>query len=68
MDDGARAAPARHVIGRTLGALIVVIAVLGCVYAYRLTFVQPRTDDAAVHGHWSAQRGADPLVTLFVKV
>lgn len=23
--------------------------------------------DAAVHGHWSAQRGPDPLVTLFVK-
>ena len=24
--------------------------------------------DAKVHGHWSAQRGADPLVTLFLKV
>ena len=23
--------------------------------------------DAALHGHWSAQRGKDPLVTLFVK-
>ena len=23
--------------------------------------------DARVHGHWSAQRGASPLVTLFVK-
>jgi len=23
--------------------------------------------DAAVHGHWSAQRGPQPLVTLFVK-
>ena len=23
--------------------------------------------DAAVHGHWSSQRGASPLVTLFVK-
>ncbi len=23
--------------------------------------------DAAVHGHWSRQRGADPLVTLFVR-
>jgi hypothetical protein len=23
--------------------------------------------DAAVHGHWSAQRGPDPLVTLFLK-
>ena len=25
------------------------------------------TFDAALHGHWSAQRGAEPLVTLFVK-
>jgi len=25
------------------------------------------TFDAAVHGHWSAQRGPDPLVTLFLK-
>jgi hypothetical protein len=24
--------------------------------------------DPKVHGHWSAQRGPDPLVTLFVKV
>jgi len=23
--------------------------------------------DPALHGHWSAQRGRDPLVTLFVK-
>jgi hypothetical protein len=23
--------------------------------------------DAELHGHWSAQRGAEPLVTLFVK-
>ena len=26
------------------------------------------TFDAKVHGHWSAQRGPEPLVTLFVKV
>jgi hypothetical protein len=25
------------------------------------------TFDSAVHGHWSRQRGADPLVTLFVR-
>jgi hypothetical protein len=24
--------------------------------------------DSAVHGHWSAQRGAEPLVTLFLKI
>ena len=23
--------------------------------------------DAKLHGHWSAQRGPDPLITLFVK-
>ena len=23
--------------------------------------------DASLHGHWSAQRGADPLVTLFLR-
>jgi hypothetical protein len=25
------------------------------------------TFDAKIHGHWSAQRGSQPLVTLFVK-
>jgi hypothetical protein len=25
------------------------------------------TPDPKLHGHWSAQRGPDPLVTLFVK-
>jgi hypothetical protein len=25
------------------------------------------TFDPAVHGHWSAQRGPHPLVTLFLK-
>jgi len=24
--------------------------------------------DPRVHGHWSAQRGGDPLVTLFLKI
>jgi hypothetical protein len=28
---------------------------------------QGATFDAALHGHWSAQRGAEPLVTLFLK-
>jgi len=31
------------------------------------TLPEGATFDAAVHGHWSAQRGARPLVTLFVK-
>jgi hypothetical protein len=28
---------------------------------------QGATFDASQHGHWSAQRGAEPLVTLFLK-
>lgn len=28
---------------------------------------QGATFDAALHGHWSAQRGKEPLVTLFLK-
>ena len=32
------------------------------------TLPEGATFDPKVHGHWSAQRGAHPLVTLFVKV
>jgi len=32
------------------------------------TLPEGATFDAKVHGHWSAQRGASPLVTLFLKV
>ena len=31
------------------------------------TLPEGATFDAHVHGHWSAQRGSSPLVTLFVK-
>jgi len=31
------------------------------------TLPQGATFDAALHGHWSAQRGPEPLVTLFLK-
>ena len=31
------------------------------------TLPQGATFDANLHGHWSAQRGSDPLVTLFLK-
>jgi hypothetical protein len=35
---------------------------------YSADLLPPRaTFDAAVHGHWSRQVGADPLVTLFVR-
>jgi oxalate decarboxylase/phosphoglucose isomerase-like protein (cupin superfamily) len=32
------------------------------------TLPQGSTFDPKVHGHWSAQRGQEPLVTLFVKI
>lgn len=32
------------------------------------TLPEGETFDAKVHGHWSAQRGPDPLTTLFLKV
>jgi hypothetical protein len=32
------------------------------------TLPQGASFDPRVHGHWSAQRGKRPLVTLFVKV
>jgi len=31
------------------------------------TLPQGAAFDAEIHGHWSAQRGPDPLTTLFVK-
>jgi len=32
------------------------------------TLPEGATFDSKVHGHWSAQHGAHPLVTLFVKI
>ena len=37
-----------HFIGRTIGIAIVIGAVAASVYAFRLNFVRPRTDDAAI--------------------
>jgi hypothetical protein len=31
------------------------------------TLPEGKTFDSKIHGHWSAQRGRDPLTTLFVK-
>src|SRR2546430_9772428 len=68
MDAGARAALARFVLGRALGVSIVVVAVLAGLYAYRLTFVQPRTDDAAVRANvvGIAPQVSGPIVDLRV--
>src|SRR5215831_1385223 len=66
MDDGSRAASARRVFGRTLGVLIVAAGVLAGLYAYRLQFVQPRTDDAAVRANivGIAPQVSGPIVDL----
>src|SRR5260370_37638494 len=66
MDDGARTASARRVIGRALGVLIVAAGVLAGLYAYRLQFVHPRTDDAAVRANvvGIAPQVSGPIVDL----
>src|SRR6266567_8936009 len=68
MDAGTRAASARLVLGRALGVSIVVVGVLAGLYAYRLTFVQPRTDDAAVRANivGIAPQVSGPIVDLRV--
>src|SRR6185503_4652191 len=68
MDAGTRAASARLVLGRALGVSIVVVSVLAGLYAYRLTFVQPRTDDAAVRANvvGIAPQVSGPIVDLRV--
>src|SRR5437870_10299652 len=68
MDDGARAASARRLIGLTLRVLIVAGAMLAGLYAYRLQFVQPRTDDAAVRANVVriAPQVSGPIVDLRV--
>ena len=66
MDD--RRAVARRIIGRGLGTLIVVSGVVAGVYAYRLSFVNPRTDDAAVRANvvGIAPQVSGPIVDLRV--
>src|SRR5258705_647370 len=66
MDGGTGAASARLVLGRALGVSIVVVGVLAGLYAYRLTFVRPRTDDAAVRANivGIAPQVSGPIVDL----
>src|SRR5262249_54240075 len=49
-----------HIIGRTIGVAIVIGAVATSIYAIRLNFVRPRTDDAAVRANVV---GIAPLVS-----
>jgi len=66
MSDGARDASARRLIGRALGVLFVAGGVLGGLYAYRVSFVEPRTDDAAVRANvvGIASQVSGPIVDL----
>src|SRR6059036_2804144 len=68
MDDGAPPASARRLIARCLGVLIVAGAVVAGLYAYRLSFVKPRTDDAAVRANvvGIAPQVSGPIVDLRV--
>jgi multidrug efflux system membrane fusion protein len=68
MHDGERALSTRRVIGRSIGALIIASAVVTSIYAYRLNFVNPRTDDAAVRANvvGIAPHVSGPIVELGV--
>jgi membrane fusion protein, multidrug efflux system len=68
MAGGERPPLPRRVIGRTLGVLIVAGAVAMSIYAYRLNFVNPRTDDAAVRANivGIAPHVSGPIVELHV--
>jgi multidrug efflux system membrane fusion protein len=68
VDDTARAPRAVRLLGRTLGILIVVAAVATSIYVYRLSFVHPRTDDAAVRANvvGIAPHVGGPIVELHV--
>src|SRR5215467_3029139 len=57
-----------HIIGRTIGVAIVIGAVATSIYAIRLNFVNPRTDDAAVRANvvGIAPHVSGPIVDLRV--
>jgi multidrug efflux system membrane fusion protein len=68
MDESERALSAHRIIGRGMGVLIVVGAIVASLYAYRLNFVNPRTDDAAVRANvvGIAPQVSGPIVELHV--
>ena len=55
-----------HFIGRTIGIAIVIGAVAASVYAFRLNFVRPRTDDAAIRALYA--RFARPVYTMGLRL
>jgi multidrug efflux system membrane fusion protein len=68
VDAEARAPLGLRLLGRTLGIVIVVSAAITSVYVYRLNFVHPRTDDAAVRANvvGIAPHVSGPIVDLRV--
>jgi membrane fusion protein, multidrug efflux system len=68
MDPSERAPLVLRVVGRTVGVLIVVGAVVMSIYVYRLNFRNPRTDDAAVRANvvGIAPHVSGPIVELKV--
>jgi membrane fusion protein, multidrug efflux system len=68
MSDGERVPSTRRIIGHGIGGLIVVSAVIASLWVYRLNFVNPRTDDAAVRANvvGIAPQVSGPIVTLRV--
>jgi membrane fusion protein, multidrug efflux system len=68
MANGKRDSSRLHIIGRIIGTVIVVGAVATSIYAYRVNFVRPRTDDAAVRANvvGIAPHVSGPIVDLRV--
>lgn len=68
MESSARHTSRRRTIGRTIGALIVVSAAVTGIYACRLSYIHPRTDDAAVRANvvGIAPHVSGPIVDLRV--
>jgi membrane fusion protein, multidrug efflux system len=68
MDNDERDSSSLHIIGRTIGVAIVIGAVVASIYAFRVNFVKPRTDDAAVRANvvGIAPHVSGPIVDLRV--
>jgi membrane fusion protein, multidrug efflux system len=68
MDNDEHDSSRLHIIGRIIGVAIVIGAVAASVYAFRLNFVRPRTDDAAIRANivGIAPQVSGPIVDLRV--
>jgi multidrug efflux system membrane fusion protein len=68
MDNDEHDSSRLHIVGRIIGVAIVIGAVAASVYAFRVNFVRPRTDDAAVRANivGIAPQVSGPIVDLRV--